>query len=150
MRADDRFHRTFASVRSTGLLESVSQTVGEKLQTRKEIDQLAQVTITCCKMVQVNGIRITEETDVNLASHGGKSFTQCTLTLFSEHRRRSIARVTDQGKVRNMDPLREQGTSKYGPGPWTPFMDRVLGLPIFATPKITEVNKNKIKSKVKL
>ena len=45
------------------------------------------------------------------------------------------------GKVQNMDPLR-------GPGPWTPFMDRVHGPPIFTTPKITEVNKNKIKSKV--
>ena len=45
------------------------------------------------------------------------------------------------GKVQNMDPLR-------GLGPWTPFMDRVHGPPIFTTPKITEVNKNKIKSKV--
>ena len=51
-----------------------------------------------------------------------------------------------------MDPLRGPGpwtgSMKYGPGPWTPFMDRVHGPPIFTTPKITEVNKNKIKSKV--
>ena len=41
---------------------------------------------------------------------------------------------------------------KIWTGPWTPFMDRVHGPPIFTTctPKITEVNKNKIKSKVKL
>ena len=37
----------------------------------------------------------------------------------------------------------------HGPGPWTTFMDRVHGPPIFTTPKITEVNKNKIKSKIK-
>ena len=43
------------------------------------------------------------------------------------------------------------GPSKYGLGPWTPFMDWVHGPPImdqvsiFTTPKITEVpvNKNK-------
>ena len=57
------------------------------------------------------------------------------------------------GKVQNMDPwsmdpLHRPGPSKYGPGPWTLFMDRVHGPPIFTTPKITEVNKNKIKSKV--
>ena len=54
----------------------------------------------------------------------------------------------------------EQGTGgKYKtwtPGPWTPSvdrvhqnMDRVHGPPIFTTPKITEVNKNKIKGKLK-
>ena len=48
----------------------------------------------------------------------------------------------------SMDRVHGPGLSKYGPGPWTPFMDRVHGPPIFTTPKITEVNKNKIKSKV--
>ena len=52
--------------------------------------------------------------------------------------------------TRSMDRVHQ----KYGPGPWTPFMDRVHGPPImdrvhgppiFTTPKITEVNKNKIK-----
>ena len=47
------------------------------------------------------------------------------------------------GKVQNMDPwsmdpLHGPGPSKYGPGPWTPFMDRVHGPPIFITPKITD------------
>ena len=37
----------------------------------------------------------------------------------------------------------------WTPGPWTPSVDRVHGPPIFTTPKITEVNKNKIKSKLK-
>ena len=48
----------------------------------------------------------------------------------------------------SVDWVHGPGPSKYGPGPWTPFMDRVHGPPIFTTPKITEVNKNKIKSKV--
>ena len=57
-----------------------------------------------------------------------------------------------RGKVQNMDPwsmcpLRGPGPSKYGLGPWTPFMDRVHGPPImdqvhgppiFTTPKITD------------
>ena len=38
-----------------------------------------------------------------------------------------------------MDRVHGPGPSKYGPGPWTPS---------FTTPKITEVNKNKIKSKI--
>ena len=42
------------------------------------------------------------------------------------------------GKVQNMDPLR-------GPGPWTSYH----GPPIFTTPKIAEVNNNKIKYKIK-
>ena len=50
----------------------------------------------------------------------------------------------------SVDRIHGPGPSKYGPGPWTPFMDRVHRPPIFTTPKITEVNKNKIKSKVKL
>ena len=50
----------------------------------------------------------------------------------------------------SMDRVHGRGPSKYGPGPWTPFMDRVHGPPIFTIPKITEINKNKIKSKVKL
>ena len=53
------------------------------------------------------------------------------------------------------DRVHGPGPSKYGPGPWTPFMDQVHGpgpwTPYFyLTPKMTEVNKNKIKSKVKL
>ena len=48
----------------------------------------------------------------------------------------------------SVDRVHGPGPSKYGPGPWIPFMDRVHGPPIFTTPKITEVNKNKIKSKV--
>ena len=31
---------------------------------------------------------------------------------------------------RSMDPVHGPGPSKYGPGPWTPFMDRVHGPPI--------------------
>ena len=49
----------------------------------------------------------------------------------------------------SVDRVHGPGPSKYGPGPWTPFMDRVHGPPIFTTPKITEVNKNKIKGKLK-
>ena len=37
----------------------------------------------------------------------------------------------------------------HGLGPWTTFMDRVHGPPIFTTPKITEVKKKKKKSKIK-
>ena len=51
------------------------------------------------------------------------------------------------GKVQNL--VHAPGPSKYGSGPWTPFMDRVHGPPIFTTPKITEVNNNKIKNKTK-
>ena len=36
----------------------------------------------------------------------------------------------------------------WTPGPWTPSVDRVNGPPIFTTPKITEVNKNKKKVKL--
>ena len=50
----------------------------------------------------------------------------------------------------SVDRIFGLGPSKYGPGPWTTFMDRAHGPPIFTTPKITEVNKNKIsKSKKK-
>ena len=47
----------------------------------------------------------------------------------------------------SMDPIHGPGPSKYGPGPWTPFMDHVHGppimdrvhvSPIFTTPKITD------------
>ena len=47
---------------------------------------------------------------------------------------------------RQAEQISLQGKYKiWTPGPWTPFMDRVHGPPIFTTPKITEVNKNKIK-----
>ena len=36
----------------------------------------------------------------------------------------------------------------WTPGPWTPFVDRVHGPLMFTTPKITEVNNNKIKHKI--
>ena len=49
----------------------------------------------------------------------------------------------------SVDRIHGLGPSKYGPAPWTTFMDRLHGPPIFTTPKITEVNKNKIKSKLK-
>ena len=82
--------------------------------------------------------------------------------MFASYMIEQLSMAVSAGKVQNMDPwpmdpwsmdpLRGQvhgpGPSKYGPGPWTPFMDRVHGPPIFTTPKITEVNKNKIKSKV--
>ena len=54
--ADDRFHRTFAAtLRSAGLLEIVVKTLkllGENVRLQKEIDQLAQVTITYSKTLQ--------------------------------------------------------------------------------------------------
>ena len=50
----------------------------------------------------------------------------------------------------------KHGPLVHGPPLWTGSMDRVHqnmdrvhGPPIFTTPKITEVNKNKIKSKIK-
>ena len=51
------------------------------------------------------------------------------------------------GKVQNMDPWYMDPLC--GPGPWIGSMDHFHGPPIFTTPKITEVNKNKIKSKIK-
>ena len=55
--------------------------------------------------------------------------------------------LESNGKVQNMDPWSMDPLR--GPGPWTTFMDRVHGPPIFTTPKITEGNKNKIKSNIK-
>ena len=68
---------------------------------------------------------------------------------FTSEWAKATKKMTKYGKVQNMDPLRGPGPSNYGPGPWTTFMDRVHGPPFFTTPKITEVNKNKIKRKIK-
>ena len=48
------------------------------------------------------------------------------------------------GKVQNMDPSVDL---VHGPPPPPPIMDRVHGPPIFAIPKITDVNNDKIKIK---